>query len=147
MWLSFRPCAQVRCIARVYSTRRILLAMQGLKLIKLRGTVKLPISVCLRLGLSTARRIAHAAQCTARAALTKRARGSLSPPSRPGKAVARARRAFMQRAAYRLLSTAVRRQITYIIGRVRGETLESVSLCTRFSGFSTISSFSFNCLS
>ena len=28
--------------------------------------------------------------------LTKRARGSLSPPSRPGKAVARARRAFMQ---------------------------------------------------
>ena len=31
--------------------------------------------------------------------LTKRARGSLSPPSRPvyGKAVARARRAFMQR--------------------------------------------------
>ena len=27
------------------------------------------------------------------------------------------------------------------------ETLESVSLCTRFSGFSTISSFSFNRLS
>ena len=30
--------------------------------------------------------------------------------------------------------------------RVR-ETLESVSLCTRFSGYTTISSFSLNCLS
>ena len=28
--------------------------------------------------------------------------------------------------------------------KIGGETLESVSLCTRFSGFSTISSFSFN---
>ena len=30
---------------------------------------------------------------------------------------------------------------------VGGETLESVSSCTRFSGFSTISKFSFNRLS
>ena len=30
---------------------------------------------------------------------------------------------------------------------MNGETLESVSSCTRFSGFLTISSFGFNCLS
>ena len=30
---------------------------------------------------------------------------------------------------------------------MKGETLESVSSCTRFSGFLTISSFGFNCLS